>query len=465
MPEPTVYLWRENAEHQRWRPTTLSAEGKDEKFLERLIAERPELLGLESRSTGIYGPFVPFSQLAFVTPQGRNIRPDLVFLTASGHAVIVEVKRYDNPELRERHVIAQVVDYAASFAALKPEELLRLFQPSAGAAASWPTLAELLFPEEADPQELAQTLLHRFRNGEIHLVIACDREPTGLRELVEGVASQSALSFGFSVVEVRPYVSDDKKNGILFFQSTAVETEIVARTAVTVTIERGAPEPGVTVTVDSPKKVEQAVEKARRRGGGGRRVTLVDESRPFLLASVADLIRTRRVGIPERGWWGFCVNNNVTTDPTGSFKLIVRFMDYGGDHVSAEAKGRILIDFKLPGKKDRERRLDALHRMVERATVPFEQALGTKAAFHASAKGPAWSVPSTAIPEPQTPEALAAWMEKVYRHVAAQLPLRAAKPVSESDLEAILKGDVIADGGDEGVDEGDHDDRDEEEQP
>src|SRR6266850_188359 len=112
MAQPVVHLWRESGEHQEWQPTTLSDLGKDEKFLEQIIADSPELLGL--RGSGIKGPFKAFRQLSLETPQGRSIRPDIVFLTASGHAVVVEVKLHSNPDLGKRDVIAQIVDYASS---------------------------------------------------------------------------------------------------------------------------------------------------------------------------------------------------------------------------------------------------------------------------------------------------------------------------------------------------------------
>ncbi|MCK9462378.1 MAG: hypothetical protein M0R80_22360 [Proteobacteria bacterium] len=431
MPEPTVYLWRENAEHQRWKPTTLAAEGKDEKFLERLIAERPELLGLESRSTGIYGPFVPFSQLAFVTPQGRNIRPDLVFLTASGHAVIVEVKRYNNPELRERHVIAQVVDYAASFAALKPEELLRLFQSSPDAVASWPALAELLFPDEEDPQELAKTLLRRFRNGEIHLVIACDREPPGLRELVEGVASQSALSFGFSVVELRPYVSDDNNNGILFFQNTAVETEIVTRTAVTFHIRHGDTEPKVEILVDSPKKVEQAVEKARRVRAR-REETIMYGAVSFLDENLNDLIEEGRLTLFDRQD-GCVVKSQMTLDSVGTCQLNVSLEDTE-DGVD---DGQVSIRWWMIGRQDRRSRVAELQGLVAGEKDPLEKLLGTKLEpFVDNNNGSGWTLSSSIFPQPWTPEIVAEKVAGIYRHFVDLLQPQAVRRVrkEESDV-------------------------------
>ncbi len=116
-----------NGKTETWVPTTLDEINKPEEFLENIISDNPRLLCLESRRSNIAGPYAVFRQLSFDTPQGRAIRPDVVLLSASGHVIIVEVKRYVNPELRNRSVIAQIVDYASSFSALTEKELLKLF--------------------------------------------------------------------------------------------------------------------------------------------------------------------------------------------------------------------------------------------------------------------------------------------------------------------------------------------------
>ena len=74
----------------------------------RRLSGHLQLLGLDSRRSGIHGPYVPFLELPLPTPTGRLIYPDIIFLTGSGHIVIVEVKLSVNPELKERHVIAQM---------------------------------------------------------------------------------------------------------------------------------------------------------------------------------------------------------------------------------------------------------------------------------------------------------------------------------------------------------------------
>ena len=46
-----------------WTPTTLDALGKNEDYLEQVLATSVPLLGIESRRTGVHGPFQVIRQL------------------------------------------------------------------------------------------------------------------------------------------------------------------------------------------------------------------------------------------------------------------------------------------------------------------------------------------------------------------------------------------------------------------
>ena len=101
------------------------------------------------------------------------------------------------------------------------------------------------------------------RSAELHLVIACDGVPDGLREFVHGVTNQSALgSYELRVVELVPHVTAERP-GILLLPSTPIRTEIVARTAVNITYREGQPKPGVEVVVSSQDEVAEAVRQAQ----------------------------------------------------------------------------------------------------------------------------------------------------------------------------------------------------------
>ncbi len=259
-----VVMCHEGNSPEEWVSRPLRELGKDENFLEEVLAHSPSLLNLESKRTGVYGPFIPFRQIEFQTPQGRSILPDIVFFSGSGHVVIVEVKLSDNAELKDRRVIAQTVDYAASFSALPEDELATLFMGQRGFQESWPEFIKNLFPDEELWEELADEFLQKMKAGNLHLVIACDQAPPGVEELIKGVATQSSLAFHMELVEVNPFVRPSLDSEILFVPRTKLVTEIVARTAVTVTYREGDVQPSVDIQTTSMEEIEENVRAAKK---------------------------------------------------------------------------------------------------------------------------------------------------------------------------------------------------------
>ena len=402
---------------RRYVPTSLAALGRDETYLEGVIADEPGILGLESKSSGIYGPFQAFRQTTFATPQGRSIRPDIVFLSASGHPVVVEVKLLSNPELRDRRVIAQVVDYASAFAAMDEQGLLSVFRGSSTDIDSWPALMARLFPDE-EPEELAHEFVRRFSTGEIKLIIACDQAPVGLRETVESVTILNAMAFELSVVEVRPYSVEGDEN-VLFLAQPRVETEIVARTSVTVTYEAGVARPGVSVTVDSPRKVEEAVRESQSGLGRRKRNTVVDAAIPLVDERLTDLVGQKRVR-PAFGWKGFAIGTELHIEDIGRGHFGVGFRDLARDATTRD-DGRIYVSI-FANKKSSHERLVALARDrvgAEMKALEGQEDVGTNWIT--------WNFARPIPPETEwTPESIADYVARWFRLLADRLPVRAA---------------------------------------
>jgi hypothetical protein len=258
----TPYLITPTAEARPWRPTTLWALGHKEIFLEEIIATNPAVLGLDPYETGITKSVVAFRQTRLETPTGRTVIPDVVLLSESGHIVIVEVKRAGNPELKDRRIVAQVVEYAASVANLSDDELLTWLR--AENDESWVEFVRRIFPNAEAPDRLSTALRRRIREAELHLVIACDRAPDGLRDLVRAVAGQAALgAFKLHVVELRPYVAEGV-TGVLLVPASVLQTEVVARTAITVSYADGK-QPGVSVVASSAEEVAEAIKEVQAK--------------------------------------------------------------------------------------------------------------------------------------------------------------------------------------------------------
>ena len=240
----TIAVQAPGASVALWEPTTLDQLGRHEADLEAALSRTPELLCLETKRTGIYGPFAVFNQLPLFNPQERTIYPDITLLTASGDLVIVEVKLFANAELRDRRVIAQAIDYVSSLSALTEDGMARLF--NGGNDADWAAVVRSHFPEEQDADELADAFLKNAAGGNVHIVVACDKAPRGVHELAKSVSAQTHLGFSLDVVEVTPFVRlDGPRDEIMFVPNVRLSTEIVARTAINVRYEAGTPQPGV----------------------------------------------------------------------------------------------------------------------------------------------------------------------------------------------------------------------------
>lgn len=249
-----------------WQATTLRAQGRNESYLERLIASDPLVLGLDPYLTGLGTDFVAFCQTTLQSPTVRPLRPDVVLLSATGHVVIVEVKLEDNPELRDRRVISQIVDYAAAVANL--DEMALLSWLGEAGDTSWLQVIQRAFPNSHDVERLAGALADRIARADIHLVVACDVAPVGLRDTVKLISAQSALGeFQLHVVELAPHVSASEPGRLLVIPQEVARTEIVSRTAVTVRYE-GETGVSVSVVASSPSEVKDAIKQV----GTGRSI-------------------------------------------------------------------------------------------------------------------------------------------------------------------------------------------------
>lgn len=313
--------------------------GKSEADLEAVLAANPALMGLSSRHIGISGKRVAFKQLQLPTGRDSVIKPDIVFLTEAGHVVVVEVKLSDNPELTSRAVVSQVLDYASALSRLTDVELARLFAPLDSApGASFHAVVATMFPDTQDVDDLADEFLERIRQAQLHLVIACDGAPRGLLEHVRGVASQAALGeFELSVVEVVPFVSNKDRSKVLLQPATRMQTEIVARTSISLTMNEGSERPLLVVKTDSAEKVEKATSRVRQG--------LTAETDPVLAAAVNEYNREPAAGLNTygSGWnyrqlrprsWPELLHYEFFCNPDGRFGVELHLEGAATAHLS-----------------------------------------------------------------------------------------------------------------------------------
>jgi len=242
--------------------------GKNKEWiLEEAIATHPELLGIGAQDdpSRIRGPFRCFRQVQLKSVARRaNIFPDIVFLSASGDIIVVEVKLHENPELK-RHVVGQLLEYAASLSSLDERALLRLFGGDPDQT-TWANFVDQSFHNDvADTPKLALELLSKIQNRDLTLVVASDGTPHDLASLVDGIKGMSPLGeYEFRLVDIVPYRRDGDGTDVVLMPATRIRTEVVARTAVIVSTDFPASRLSVEVETTSLEETTRAADAARR---------------------------------------------------------------------------------------------------------------------------------------------------------------------------------------------------------
>lgn len=212
-----------NGTFRSYEPVSIRALGFSEADLESFIASHLEMLGIAEL---VAGPYRVFPQR--VLP-GR-VRTDLLVVTAAGELWVIEVKLEDNPELRGRGAVAQLMDYAARLSECQPKDLARIFSGEGDEV----TLGELFDAWfEGMPNLISRrTAFERsVRAGRIWLVLAADHLPAGTYDWIERLGGVAGLPFRLIAVETVPYrCSED--GSVFFVPSRRVQTEVLSRVVV-----------------------------------------------------------------------------------------------------------------------------------------------------------------------------------------------------------------------------------------
>lgn len=214
----------ENATTLRRRALAGDEESHDEKWLQKLLFDHPELVPLgEMEPDG--GTFLPLTREMPLPRSGGSVFPDLLGVTRSGRLVIVECKLWRNPQAR-REVIAQITEYAALLRRWSFTDFSERLKQKEGwtganplfdrAKALWPEIRESVFVD---------AITRSLANGDFHLLIVGDGIRTDLMAIVDHLAGTNAGLSRLGLIEIQLW--SDTTGRVVVLPRLAVRTEVL----------------------------------------------------------------------------------------------------------------------------------------------------------------------------------------------------------------------------------------------
>lgn len=180
----------------------------DEQWLQRLIHKHPSCLPMDQIEPGL-SSLVP---VCMELPLSSGYLDNLM-MTPEGDIVIVEVKRFQNPQAR-REVVAQALDYATSLFGMNYTELEQAVLRSDFGQARKPTQLYDLFSdaETLDEAAFIDAVNMNLKNGRIVVLVVGDGIKSEAEDLANGLQSHAGFHFTFALIELAIFnaVSDDE---------------------------------------------------------------------------------------------------------------------------------------------------------------------------------------------------------------------------------------------------------------
>lgn len=239
------------------RRRTLSAgseDSRDEKWLQKLLFDQPELVPLGEFDPDA-GAFLPLTRELPLPHGGGSVFPDLLGVTRSGRLVIIECKLWRNPQAR-REVIAQITEYAALLRRWSYTDLAERLKARERWSGTNPLFdrAKALWPD-LDEARFVDAVTRSLATGDFHLLIVGDGIRSDLVAIVDHMAGTGAGLARLGLVEIQLW--SDAAGRIVVLPRAAVRTEVlthrvlISGDGLPVMIE---PEPVASVDGDGPSE-------------------------------------------------------------------------------------------------------------------------------------------------------------------------------------------------------------------
>lgn len=263
------FLINQNASGQRLQPVDIQGPDYDEKWLQDMLRQQPEILPV-AEIEPIFYPIVPIGRE--VTTETGSI--DNLFISHRGYLVLVETKLWKNPEAK-REVIAQAIDYGSSLSKWSYSQLnevakdyTKKYENMKLDLVGW--VENRWGPVEGGRDFFEETVAKNLRLGRFLTLIVGDKVRQSVIEMLSYVVNRYPhLATSVALVELQCYRWAEGKEvwPLLVVPTIVAQTEIVERSIVEITLKK-----------EGKYEIDVKQEKARPTGKGRKRITLTEEA-------------------------------------------------------------------------------------------------------------------------------------------------------------------------------------------
>jgi len=193
-----------------------------EKWLQEALFTNPQCLPIKEIDPRM-GALIPIC-MEIETGAGPA---DILYVTESGHLVLVETKLWRNPEAR-RVVVAQILDYAKQLTSWSFTDLARETAVASKQGSDHLLNCVRKINPDFDEANFVDGITNSLKSGDFLLLIVGDGIRTGTESLVNFIEQYGNLRFGFGLVEVAAFKLPN--NEVLLQPRLLAKTELLQRT-------------------------------------------------------------------------------------------------------------------------------------------------------------------------------------------------------------------------------------------
>jgi len=214
---------------ERLQRIPLMTASYNEDWMQQLIAENPCIL--QSEEIG-----QEFSELVFIA---REVKVgdsnstgyiDNLYVSSSGHVVIVETKLFRNQESR-RTVVAQIIDYAKEASRWTMEDLDKIaseytFRQRGQAFRVFDLMMEAGYLTVNDSAKFVDTVNFNLEKANFLLLIVGDGIRSGVQQMSEFLSDYSSFGFKLALLELELY---EHNGGTVVIPNVLTKTTVIER--------------------------------------------------------------------------------------------------------------------------------------------------------------------------------------------------------------------------------------------